>query len=40
MVKAELTFMNDTELAVGGGGRRAPVTGLDSVCKKPQLSDL
>lgn len=33
--------MNDTELAVGGGGGcRAPVTGLDSMCKKPQLSDL
>lgn len=23
-----------------GGGCRAPVTGLDSMCKKPQLSDL
>lgn len=35
--------MTDTELAVGGGGWggcRAPVTGLDSMCKKPQLSDL
>lgn len=43
MVKAELTFMNDTELAggVGGwGGCRDPVTGLDSMCKKPHLSDL
>lgn len=40
MVKAELTFINGTEHAVRAGGSRAPVTGLDSMCKKAQLSDL
>lgn len=40
MVKADLTFINGMEHAVRAGGTRAPVTGLDSMCKKAQLSDL